>query len=116
MSRRAEILQELVLFEKPSESLLQELKSFGWDWTEAPLLTIKKEDLLRIVDRFLTGQLSALQLQEWAENLETREDVAFDEKDAEIIDDIFFQIATPMINGPLTSDAIRKMREMLQVQ
>jgi hypothetical protein len=47
----AEILQELARFETPTEPLLRELRSFGWDWSDAPLLVLKKEDFLRIIDR-----------------------------------------------------------------
>jgi hypothetical protein len=111
MSRRAEILQELARFETPTEPLLQELRAFGWDWSGAPLLVLTKADLLRVIDRFLAGQISAAQLQQWAENLELREDVAFDERDAELLDDIFFRIATPEINEPLTHDVVRRMRD-----
>ena len=44
-------------------------------------MTEQQADFLCVVDRFLAGQLSAAHLQQWAENLEVREDVAFDEKD-----------------------------------
>jgi hypothetical protein len=111
MHRRAEILQELARFETPTEPLLRELGSFGWDWTGAPLLVLTKADILRVIDRFLAGQISAAQLQEWAETLEVREDVAFEERDAELLDDIFFRIATPMINEPLTHEVVQRMRD-----
>ncbi len=109
--RRAEILKELARFETPTEPLLRELQSFGWDWNGEPLLVLTKADLLRVIDRFLAGQLSAAQLQDWAENLEVRDDVAFDERDAELLDGIFFRIATPMINEPLTHEVVQKMRD-----
>jgi hypothetical protein len=109
--RRAEILQELARFETPTEPLLQELRSFVWDWDGEPLLVLTKADFLRVIDRFLAGQLSAAQLQEWAENLEVRDDVAFDETEAELLDSIFFRIATPMINEPLTHEVVQKMRD-----
>jgi len=113
VKRRAEILQELVRFEAPSAPLVRELRSFGWDWSGEPLVVIKKEDLLRVIDRFLAGELSAPQLQEWAENLEVREDVAFDEEERDLVDPIFFRIATPEINDPLTLDVVRQMRREL---
>jgi hypothetical protein len=113
MNRRAEILQELARFEMPSGPLLLELQSFGWDWPDAPLLILKREDFLRVIDRFLAGQVSATQLQQWAENLEVREDVDFDESDRELLDHIFFRIATPMINEPLTQEVVRGMRDKL---
>ena len=111
MSRHAEILQELARFETPTGPLLQELRSFGWDWDGAPLLVLRKADILRVIDRFLAGQISADQLQEWAESLEVREDVAFDDRDAEVLDDVFFRIATPMINEPLTHEVVQRMRD-----
>ena len=114
MNRRGEILEDLVRYEKPSGPLMRELKSFGWDWPEAaPLVVLKKEDLLRVIARFLCGEITAVQLQEWAENLEEREDVAFDGKDKELLDDVFFRIATPFINEPLTDGSVRMMQDEL---
>lgn len=111
MSRRAEILQELARFETPTEPLMVELRSLGWDWSEAPLLVLTKPDFLRIIDRFLEGQIRTSQLQEWAENLEVREDVAFDEKNKELLDDLLFRIATPEVNESLTRDVVQRMKE-----
>jgi len=113
MSHRAEILKELVRFEKPAEPLMRELRSFGWDWSGAPLLVLKKEDLLRIIDRFLTHNISATRLHEWAENLEVREDVAFDENEKELLEEIFFRLAAPEINEPLTFASVQKMKDEL---
>lgn len=113
MNRRAEILEELLIFEKPPAPLMRELSAYGWDWPGAPLLVVKKEDLLRLIDRFLSRSIGAEQLQEWAENLELREDVAFDEAEEELLDDMFFRIATPFINEPLTDEAAREMRNEL---
>ena len=62
MRRRAEILQELARFESPIKPLLRELRSFGWDWTGEPLLVLTKADFLRVIDRFLVGQISPAQL------------------------------------------------------
>lgn len=90
-----------------------ELNSFGWDWLGEPLLILKNEDLLYIIDRFLADQITAAQLQEWAENLEAREDVAFDKKEETLLDDVFFRIATPFINEPLTKETAQKMRDEL---
>jgi len=113
MSRRAEILRELVRFEGPTQPLKHELASFGWDWDGDPLLIITKEHLVRVIDRFLAGEISAEQLQEWAGNLEVREDVGFDENERALVDPIFFRIATPEINEQLTIDSVRRMKNEL---
>ena len=70
--------------------------------------------LMRIVDRFLGGEITAAQLQEWAENLEVREDVAFADDERDLLDDVFFRIATPMINGPLTRESVSRMKNDLR--
>ena len=94
---------------------MRELRALGWDWAGEPLLVLKKEHLLRVMDRYLAREISAEQLQEWAENLEGREDVVFDQKEEESLDSVFFRIATPEINDPLTSEIVRQMRnELLQ--
>jgi len=76
-------------------------------------VVLKKEDFLRVIDRFLAGKISATQLQEWAANLEGREDVAFDEREEALLQNVSFRIATPCINGPLDHDSILRMRREL---
>ena len=113
MTRRAEILQELVRYERPTHPLLEELRTFGWDWDGEPLLILRKDDLLSIIGRFLSGGITATQLQQWAENLECREDVAFDSSDQELIDGVFFRLAAPFINEPLTTESVTRMKHEL---
>ena len=113
MNRRAEILQALVRFEAAPEPLLRELRQFGWDWSGEPLVILGRDDLLSILDRFLGGQISAAQLQAWAESLECREDVAFDPADEPLLDDVFFRLATPFINEPLTREVVQSMKDAL---
>ena len=113
MNRRADILQALVRFETPPEPLLRELRTFPWDWDGEPLLVLRREHLFRVIGRFLSGELSATQLESWAENLECREDVAFDPADESLLDDVFFRLANPFINEPLTKDMVARMRAEL---
>jgi hypothetical protein len=113
-SRRAEIVKELVEFKTSSEPLIQELRSFGWGWDGEPLLIITREPILSVIERCLKGELSNAQLQEWAENLEVREDVAFDPRYQVELDDICFRIANPEINEPLTPAVIQGMKAELE--
>jgi hypothetical protein len=113
MNRRKEILHELIRFEQPSFPLIQELEAFGWDWPEEPLVTLTREDVLRIIERFLGGEITAMELQEWAENIELREDVEFGEQGDQVVDDVFFRLATPFINVPLTAESVGCMKHEL---
>ncbi len=112
--RRADILRRLVRYDEPPEPLMRELREFPWDWfEEEPLVVLSASDLLRVIDRFLAGEIDAQQLQVWAERLECREDFGFDPADEELVDDVFFRLATPFINEPLTPEAVARMREQL---
>jgi len=112
--RRADILRRLVRYEEPPEPLVQELRGFPWDWfEEEPLVVLSISDLLRVIDRFLAGEIDAQQLQDWAERLECREDFGFDLAHEELVDDVFFRLASPFINEPLTAETVSRMREQL---
>jgi hypothetical protein len=65
------------------------------------------------MDRYLNGELSAKQLQDWAECLERRDDVAFDSGVADLLDDIQFRLANPEINGGISRVIVTDMRAEL---
>src|SRR4026208_1934325 len=112
--RRADTLQRLVRYDEPAEPLVRELREFPWDWfDDQPVVTLHVADLLRVIDRFLVGQISATQLQDRAERLECREDLGFDPAHEEAVDDVFFRLASPFINEPLTRETVSRMREEL---
>ena len=114
IERRAEILKRLIRYEEPPEPLASALNEFSWDWLEdEPLIRLRASDLLRVIDRFLAGNIDAQQLQDWAERLECREDIGFESDDKQLVDDVFFRLATPFINEPLTHESVSRMREQL---
>jgi hypothetical protein len=94
VERRADILKRLIRWEEP-------------------LVRLGASDLLRVIDRFLAGDIDAQQLQDWAERLECREDIGFGPDDEQLVDDVFFRLATPFINEPLTHETVSRMREQL---
>jgi hypothetical protein len=113
MHRRAELLQKLALFEEPTPPLIDELRAMGWDWLGEPLLILTAAHFLSIMDRFLSGQLTAEQLEEWAENLEHREDVAFAPGEEELLDETLFCLANPSINFAITQESVSQLRRPL---
>ncbi len=113
MSDRAELLKGLVEFRVPAEPILKELGSLGWDWDEDPLLVLVADHFLAVFRRFLDGEIDAGQLEEWAENLESREDIGFDSPNEEFLKDLLSRLATPENNEPLTADLIRGVQQQL---
>ncbi len=92
---------------------MHELRAMGWDWVGDPLLVLTQEHFVRIMDRFLAGQLTADQVSEWAENLEQREDVGFSLEKAQALDDLLFCLANPDINYAITPQNIEHLKRNL---
>ena len=106
-ARRTEVLKGLAEFHTAREPLLNELQTFGWDWTEEPLLVIRPGHVISALNRFLSGSVSAAQLEEWACIFEVREDVGFETKELKTL---IFRIANPILEGAITAESIQKMK------
>ena len=113
MSDRAELLKRLVEFQVPTEPIMEELSSLGWDWDGEPLLVITGDHFQAVFSRFLGGEIDAEQLEKWAGNLESREDIGFDSHQEESLKDLLFRIANPEINEPLTAGRVNSMQTEL---
>jgi hypothetical protein len=70
---RKEAVTRLVAYELPIEPVLQALAAFPLDSDE--LVRLGRSDLVAILDRFLSGRLTADQVTDWADQVEVRDDV-----------------------------------------
>jgi hypothetical protein len=93
----------------PIEELKFSLAKFSWD-SEEDLVILKRKHLLIMLYRFLRGELSSLDLEDWAEAIECREDIAFEEPYQKLIGEIIFKLANPKI---LAGGLSRKNIELL---
>jgi hypothetical protein len=98
---REEAVESLVVFDQPLPLLESALAEFPWDWEGKPISTVDGRAVAAILRRYTTGELSAEQVQAWADLVEARDDIEFD---AQASDAIFY-MANPLINGPLTTVA-----------
>ncbi|MDB9418146.1 hypothetical protein PN487_16430 [Microcystis aeruginosa CS-556/03] len=88
-------------------TILPILKTFPWDSSEA-IITLKKEHLIDILDRYLNNALSATDLENWADAIECREDIAYETDEENLINDIIFDLANPTLNDPLSPKTIEQ--------
>ena len=107
MKTRQEYLNALVNFDQPLSTILPILKTFPWDSSEA-IITLKKEHLIDILDRYLHNALSATDLENWADAIECREDIAYKTDEEDIINDIIFDLANPTLNDSLSPKIIEQ--------
>lgn len=112
-ARRAELLRQLVELATAPEPVMKELGQFGWDWSGGPLVTIERRHMISVLERFLAGTLSVSDVRGWAERLETRDDVGFEEERGDLLRELFFRIANTEINGPITPEVAKAMKDVL---
>ena len=91
------ILLDLVHFKNNIDTLRNMLSQIGFD-SETELVYMSRDDMVEILQRSLDKKISFLELEEWANLIECREDIGFeDEKTQEMI----FKLANPYLYGKL---------------
>ncbi|MCM2356854.1 MAG: hypothetical protein NDI77_01785 [Geobacteraceae bacterium] len=95
MRERKDILNDLVRNKQDISSLVQELSKFPWD-CEEPLLILTSHDICKMLDSYISGEISAKVLEDWANAIECREDLGFEE---ESFQEVVNRLANPILYG-----------------
>ena len=97
---RAEILQSLLELRMPLSRICALLQAVSWD-SEAKLATLTPQHIVAVLSRFVAGEVSADDVEHWANLLECREDIAFPKmKDMEVAD-VILELANPLLFEPI---------------
>lgn len=113
MKSRKELLGRLVRYSNPVElvSLREQLSVYPWD-SETKLVVLSRADVCDILLRFTDGDLSSTDIENWAEALEMREDIAFGEdEDDPRVQVAIYALASPALEGLLD---LNKAEEMIR--
>lgn len=112
MRNRKDILLELINYNGNITQLQKELSFYEWDIDE-PLLTVSKIDVDNLFDKFIRGDINVIDLEEWANIIECREDLSFEEEE---LKEIIHEIANPVLFHELNSERVvnykKKIREL----
>jgi len=100
---RIEILKDLVTLKSDSRQLEKKLAQYPWDMDE-PLLILHKEDVIAVVQRCLNKEISFKDLNDWADVIELRDDIDFEDEE---VKQLIFELANPEINGALTLERLK---------
>lgn len=76
---------------------------------------IKRRHLIKIMQDFINGKVSKDELESWAELLEGRDSVEYEEGYEDRISDVLFWISTPDINKPINNNNINEYIEYLTI-
>ena len=93
---RKELVERLVRFDAPLAPTLSALQEFGWDCDE-PLATLDAASVRGVLQQFLSGRLTAGDVEAWADAIECRDDI-----DCSRFRDIIHELANPLLTPALT--------------
>ena len=101
-NNKTSILLDLVHFKNNIDTLKNILSQIGFD-SEIELVSMSRDNIVEILQRSLDKKISFLELEEWANLIECREDIGFeDEKTQEMI----FKLANPYLYGKLDENQV----------
>jgi hypothetical protein len=106
---RAELLEQLAWRRRSREDILGELQEYGSD-SDYDHFVIPAAAIFNVIDLRLEDSISELELVEWAESFECREDVTYEDGDGKVLSDIVFLLANPEINYQLTNDNLQMLK------
>ena len=101
---RYQLLNALLTFDQPLSDIFDSLNKLSWD-SEEVLIKLKKEHIIDLLQRYLQDQLSTTDVENWANAIEGREDIEPEENDQEILDEILFDLANPLLSQPLSPES-----------
>lgn len=111
--RRTGALRALIEMTAPVEEAQAALAEQPAGRPGAPAATMMRADALRVLDRYLAGELTHVDCARWAGALRTRRDLAMEEGHDEMLRAFLFEIATPQLFRPLSNRFAERWRRRL---
>ena len=108
MRAREELIKALLSFSEPVDSLMLEIKKYGWD-CETELAELKPEHIENVLNLYLSESVSESEVRNWANAIERREDIGLLETHKETLDEMVFWLANPQINYGISQDLAKRI-------
>jgi hypothetical protein len=106
-------LKALLDLSAPLPEAIQALRPFGWD-SEQEIALLTRAQMTAILQRYLQSQLSASDVEGWANAIEGREDIGFEPGYGDMLRAALFALANPELTQPLTVQAAQALIENLR--
>jgi len=96
---RKSVLTNILNLSQDFRKLKQELLKFSWDSEE--LVILQRTHLKNAITKFLIGEFSNEDVIDWANIIESREDIGYEALYEDVIKQIIFELANPEIHYEL---------------
>jgi hypothetical protein len=110
MINRSKILEDLISFSRPIDTILVELNQLPWDYDGSPI-TLRSIHVTGVLKRFSAGQLTAQEIENWANLIENREDVDYEDINHDELESAIYRLANPILEGELNLEVSSEILE-----
>lgn len=104
-NERMNAIENLALLKKEVRICIDAISEFDWDYDGIPFV-LKGDEVARILVRFLDDNISPSELELWADALELREDIKFEEGERDWIQEVVAILSSSELNGPITKSSV----------
>lgn len=109
---RFAVINDLLELSKPLNNIKVQLGELEWDYEGAGVeLTCKH--LLVILQRYLRDELSANDVETWANLVEGRDDVSFESRHELLVENILYELANPALTQVLDKARAAVLMELM---
>lgn len=112
MKERESILLRLVEASGSIQNIQNDLSGLPWD-SDTPLVTLTRPDIVRVLHRYLSEAMSSIDVEDWANAIEGREDIQYEIGYEEPLSKVIYQLANPLLTVPLTTASAEAILDSL---
>lgn len=108
---RVRALEALICGDLSISELQNLLKPFEFD--SETLVTLRADHVSDKLTQFLNGRINADYVEQWADLIEVRDDIGFDEVNILQIKQAIHELANPVLSGSLNQEMARRLLSSL---
>ena len=109
---RLAAVNELLEFQGTLDQLALRLSQFSWDF-EGSQTVLTRSHIAAVLGRYLEGQISAPDVECWANLVEGREDIAAESEFKTLVECVIYELANPTLTYALDADRALELRRCL---
>ena len=109
---RVELLNKLITMQDSVDTIVKNLEKYRWDVSEE-LVLFEKKHMLNILCTYLKGKITELEVENWANAIESREDIEIEICSKRLINEIIYELANPYLTEKLTKDRAKDLYNKL---
>ncbi len=99
-ARRA-LLADLVELRRAPNAAAAAIRTVQWD-SDSELVTLSRVHVVGLLQRYLRGELTSSDLETWADAVEGRDDIGYEQDHGDVLRALVFETANPTLAEPIT--------------